>query len=95
MSPYVSPDAMTLLRSAYDLHRERHGDDATFNVTDLKEAGARVGMTPGSAAYEDAAYELERELRVVSPNPLYRSSPEGYPYFVADQTARNILSQRD
>ena len=56
-------DALKVLRSAREIHAERHGSK-TFTLgthVALEAAAQRVGLSPGSFRYHDAVKELEYE----------------------------------
>ena len=70
MTSYISDDARTLLRAAYDIHAESN-DPQTFQggiTLDMPGAGRRVRMPPGSERYAIAVRELERE-QIIAQNP--------------------------
>ena len=59
----TTEDALALLRTAREIHVERHGSQ-TFTLgthLPLEVAGQRTGINPGRLRYYDAIKELEYE----------------------------------
>jgi hypothetical protein len=57
----TAEDARALLRTAQEIHAERHGSQ-TFTLgthLPLEEAGRRTGIDPGRLRYYDAIKEIE------------------------------------
>ena len=95
MTSYISDDARTLLRAAYDIHAESN-DPQTFQggiTLDMPGDGRRVKMRLGSERYSIAVWELERE-QIIAQNPakLARHMGRGteYKYILSDRS-REIL----
>jgi hypothetical protein len=87
MTAYISDDARTLLRAAYDIHVESRARDPsqTFQggiTLDMPEAGRRARMPLGSERYSIAVWELERE-QIIMQKPTARHRGRGTEYILA------------
>lgn len=97
MTAYISDDARTLLRAAYDIHAESSGardPSQTFQggiPLDMPRAGRRVRMPLGSERYSIAVWELEREQIIAVENPVARRMGRGTDYILFGAIGREIL----
>jgi hypothetical protein len=100
MTAYISDDARTLLRAAYDIHAESGAKDPsqTFRggiTLDMPGAGRRARMPLGSERYSIAVWELEREQIIAHAKPpakLARHRGRGTEYILSPSGAgREIL----
>lgn len=62
----TTEDARALLRTAQDIHAERHGLQTFTPGTHvpLQAAAERLGINPGHRRYDDAIEELEYEAAI-------------------------------